>query len=132
MEYINILINKKTYDLQTKGGYCVRIDKAKLERLIETATVLVTHEFREDMLADIRKSITQAGSYIDKNPSKVGNCQEWEDLVDDCVYLVILEFVQHGNPIDVVTDDVFESSIWDIKAAVDPILYSIAKSTGKK
>lgn len=124
MEYINILISKKTYDLQTKGGYCVRIGRAQFEGFVETAALLMTHEFREDMIADIRESLTQAGGYIDENPSKVGNCQEWEDLMDDCVYLTVLEFVQNGIPIDLVTDDVFDSSIWDIKAAVDPYLYN--------
>ena len=108
MEHINIFLDKEIYNLHISCGYCIRIDLTDFERLIEKVEAMPS-KLREILIDNSRKVLTEASNYLDKNPSEIGNCQECENLVNECLCLAAFEFVENGILTDLVTDDVFDT-----------------------
>ena len=123
-EYININIPSKLYHLPTKDGICVRTNKAEFEEGVDKA-VSESPQYRLAMIASLRKEIKKGLKFMDQNPSKAGKCEQWENLMDDCVLLATYEFAHNGVPVRLMADSRFDTSILNVDQMVDPVLYSI-------
>lgn len=104
MKMLNIVINEDIYG--TSDSFIVSIPEHELNKAIKAAEK--RSEFnRIKMILTIKRAIEVGNAFINEHPKLAGKCQVWQDLMDDCVLLVVYQYVQNGMAIPVCSDDDF-------------------------